>query len=109
MTPIRKKAALALSWPHGLQSARHAPHAKADLQFLDAVLGVLAPLAVPDQHIGNASGPVAGDDVIARMAFFQQIRLMTIAHHDEPEGLVCLATTEKILVDAEPCGGWIPA
>jgi len=40
--------------------------------YMDAVLGVLAPLAVPDQHIGSASGPVAGDEVIARMVFFQQ-------------------------------------
>ena len=71
-----------------LLTARHALHAKADFELLDAVLGILAPLAVPDQHVGGTSGLIAGDDMVAGPFLFQQIRLMAGAHHDESKGLV---------------------
>ncbi|MHB1779611.1 hypothetical protein [Acidithiobacillus sp.] len=39
-----------------LLTARHPFHAKADFEFLDAVFGVFAPLAVPDQYVGCTAG-----------------------------------------------------
>ena len=36
-----------------LLTARHTLHAKADFEFLDAILGMFPALAVPDQHIGG--------------------------------------------------------
>ncbi|MDA8113698.1 MAG: hypothetical protein M0Z43_03085 [Acidithiobacillus sp.] len=38
----------------------HALYAKADLELLDAVFGILAPLAVTDQHVGGTSGLMVG-------------------------------------------------
>lgn len=62
-------------------TAGHPLHTKSDFEFLDAILGMFTPLAVPDQHIGGTARAVAGDDVVTRGVFFQQFRLMTIAHH----------------------------
>lgn len=72
-----------------LLTARYALHAKADFQLLDAVLGIFAPLAVPDQHIRRTPRAVAGNDVVTG-PIFQQIRMMRIAHDDEPKSFVGL-------------------
>ncbi len=66
----------------------HAFHAKADFEFLDAIFGMLSPLAVPDQHIRRTAAAVAGDDVVAGPVFFQEFSLMDMAYHDEAEGFV---------------------
>ena len=71
-----------------LLTARYALHAKADFELLDTILGMLAPLAVPDQPVGGTSGLIAGDDMVAGPFLFQQIRLMAEAHHDEPKDFV---------------------
>ena len=49
---------------------------------------MLTSAPVPDQHIGGAAAAVAGDHVATGLSLFQQIRLMPVSHHDEPEGLV---------------------
>ncbi len=50
---------------------------------------MFTPLAVPDQHIRRTPRAVAGNDVVTG-PIFQQIRLMRIAHDDEPKSLVGL-------------------
>lgn len=69
-------------------TTRHSLHAKADFEFFDAIFGMLTPLAIPDQHVGSTTAAVAGDDVVTGPVFFQQLRLMVIAHDNEPEGFV---------------------
>lgn len=44
--------------------ARHTLHTKADLQFLDAIFGYFAPLAIPNQRGLCGFNAIAGDDVI---------------------------------------------
>lgn len=68
----------------GELSAGHALHAEADLQFLDAVLGHLAALAVPDQGGFRRFFAVAGDHVIpGRVA--EQFALKFVFDDDQPE------------------------
>ena len=71
-----------------LLAARHPFHAEADFEFLDAILGMFTPLAVPDQHIGGTARAVAGNDVVMGPVFFQQFHLMVIPYYDETEGFV---------------------
>lgn len=66
----------------------HPFHAKADLEFLDAILGMLTPLAIPDQHIGGTAATIAGDDVVTGLVLFQEFSLMDMAYHDEMEGFM---------------------
>ena len=54
-----------------LLTTGHPLHTKADFELLDAVLGMLTPLAIPDQHIGSAAAAVAGDDVVTGPVLFQ--------------------------------------
>ncbi len=59
-----------------LLTTRHALHAKTDLEFFDSIFRVLPALAIPDQHLGSRTRPIAGNDVEARMLAFQQIRML---------------------------------
>ncbi|MEY2343265.1 helix-turn-helix domain-containing protein [Acidithiobacillus sp. IBUN Pt1247-S3] len=78
----------------------HPLHAKADLEFLDPVLGMFVPLAVPDQRIGSAPGPVAGDGVITGRAGFQEFCLMRVTHHNQAKRLGGLLHTVQRLRDS---------
>ena len=66
----------------------HPFHTKADFEFLDAILGMLTPLAIPDQHISGTLATIAGDDVVTGPVLFQEFPLMDMAYHDETKGFV---------------------
>ena len=49
----------------------HPFHTKADFEFLDVILGMLTPLAIPDQRISGTVATIAGDDVVTGPVLFQ--------------------------------------
>jgi len=70
----------------GKLPAGHARHAKANLQFLDAVLGYLAALPIPDQGVGSRFDPVAGNHMVL-WRIVEQFNLAWVLHNDQPERL----------------------
>ena len=68
----------------GKLPAGHAFHAKADLQFLDAVFGDLAPLALPGQGVYGRFDAVAGDHAILGLVI-EQFGLALVIDHDRRE------------------------
>ena len=70
----------------GKLPAGHALHAKANLQFLDAVLGYLAALPIPDQGVGSRFDPVAGNHMVL-WRIVEQFNLAWVLHNDQPERL----------------------
>ena len=70
-------------------TAGHTLHAKTDLELLDPVLTVLAPLIVPLQNLFGGSLSVCGNNRIPnrRLPIVKELSLMGTAYHYQAKGM----------------------
>lgn len=74
-------ALISLFW-RGKLSTRHPFHAKADLEFLDAVLGNFTALAIPEQRRFGRLYAIAGNDMNPR-GVVKQLALTLVFDHNQ--------------------------